>query len=430
MAPGHAEQVAPQGVVAGRFGTARWFAPERLIEITEGGVPILPIEFPERPGPVEGGEVGFQLDRAVEQGRGFLGPPLFAVEVGQGDVGVEPRGVDGDGLAEVGHRFARAIAFEPDQAAVDPQGVAELLTGAEFERLAEVGLGILERLFRLGLVRLRRGDLAAGEPAEQVEPGEVGVAGQAVAQRRLGHLGPRRAGVQFADGRKAEGPEVIGLEPQRGVEVPLRPGQRPLLEPLPPEQEVIERVRRLEPLGFDPLARRPRLIPRAGQAGRAPEVIGRRGERMDLGRGIEDPQRLPSLSPGILPGGRARDRLGQHEQEFVRASGHVVALRGRQRVGQGGKPPGAGPPLGLEHGQGRADGLACGLGVIGQIQAGEVDVADDAPRPGAEGTGRTAPRRHPGPRARRARGGSGRAGRRPGRPGPPVSVPSRFASRA
>ncbi len=117
---GQAEQLPLQGVVGGRFGTVRWVAACASSRSWSAASALLAFELPGGARVRLGGGPGRGRSSMARSSRAkrLLGPPEFAVEVGQGDVGVEPGGVDGDRPAEVGHRVARPAPFEPDQAAV------------------------------------------------------------------------------------------------------------------------------------------------------------------------------------------------------------------------------------------------------------------------------------------------------------------------
>ncbi len=100
---------------------------------------------------------------------------------------------------------------------------------------------------------------------------------------------------------------------------------------------------------------------------------------MHLGRGVEDRQRSRACSAGSSPVvGRETASASTRRKPWVP---RATSTRSEpvKVFGQGGQQAGVGrlPCLGAEHGQGGSNGLTRDLGIIGQVQAGEVDVADD-----------------------------------------------------
>src|SRR5262249_40648494 len=116
-----------------------------------------------------------------------------------------------------------------------------------------LGVGALERRSLLGAVVFRRpqgklGDVGRGQAAEQVEPGEIGPSLEAGPQPDLGLRGALAREVE--KGRKALGPVMVRLQPQRRVKPPARLAPALALVFFQTGQKQIERHGRLDPPGF------------------------------------------------------------------------------------------------------------------------------------------------------------------------------------
>src|SRR5690349_13850854 len=92
-----------------------------------------------------------------------------------------------------------------------------------------------------------------------------------------------------ADRREDMGPEIIGLQVERGVEFLDRCAPLLSVVPLLPGQEMIECRRRRESIGFTAFLLGSRLFAHAHQAGGAAQMIGP-GRRPKSSRLVEDPQ--------------------------------------------------------------------------------------------------------------------------------------------
>ena len=167
-------------------------------------------------------------------------------------MGLVETSVEPDGLPKVGDRPVQVPTLPPQQAAVNQQHVAELRHRLALEQPQGPGIVLLggrEVILRFPreVACLRRDParlgedrphLARGEPAQQVEPGEVGILIQAGVQASLGLQRPSK--LEVADGREALGPEMIRLLAQRGVEVAERLVPPAAFVPLLAGQELVE----------------------------------------------------------------------------------------------------------------------------------------------------------------------------------------------
>ncbi len=215
---------------------------------------VLAVQVHRRPGPVERSPVGPQGDGPGELCNRLVGPVLLAVHLGQDLEGLPLFIVQPHCSLEVGLGFLPRAALEPEQPAVEQDGVAERGAGSGVEQLERplvIGLGRLELMLDLslevaapGVQGLGRragqaGDLVGGEAAQLVQPGETGLGLET--GREPGPCRHRPLELETADRRQAVGPEVAGLARQRGVEVGqgLGPASPPV-EVLA-SQEVVER---------------------------------------------------------------------------------------------------------------------------------------------------------------------------------------------
>ena len=173
-----------------------------------------------------------------------------------------------------------------------------------------------------------RPDLARGEPAQQVEPGEVGLLIQAGVQAGLGLQRPSE--LEVADGREALGPEMVRLVPQHGVEVAERLVPPAAFVPLLAGQELVEGRDRRQGVGRATLPFGARHVAQPGEAGRPPQMVG-------AGRGVPLDRLVQRLQALLGP----RHRLGQDEQQDVAALRHFRLLLRRERGGQRPRCPGA-----------------------------------------------------------------------------------------
>ena len=206
------QQAGAPGMVVGRVAAIGGLAADRLVQVAQrrlgrGRRGIAAVEADQRPGTIEGGQVGLEGDGPVERPDRRVAPALLAEGRGQRGEGMIAGRVERGGALEVGNGLVEPQPLEPQYAAVHVQGVSEVADQAAVERLAEVGLGGLEVGLRLGLqgvgpgrqprcgVEFEPPHLAEGRAAQQVQPGEGRPLLQAGRQRRLGLA--RRDGEEF-----------------------------------------------------------------------------------------------------------------------------------------------------------------------------------------------------------------------------------------
>src|SRR5262249_19765920 len=164
--------------------------------------------------------------------------------------------------------------------------ILELVVGGlpeSLHGLVEIRLGFSElelgsrpegsRPVRTPLGQAQRADaeLAAGQAAQEIEPGEVGVRLEAALHTGLRRFEPR--GLDITVGHQALGPEEVGLEPQGGLELLDRLGESLALVLLLPAQEVIEGCLGAGTLRLSELPSLPGPILSPRQAGRSPQVV-------------------------------------------------------------------------------------------------------------------------------------------------------------
>ena len=142
-------QAGAPGEVAGQVAALGRCAADRLVQVAQrrlgrGRRGIATLEADQRPGAVEGGQIGLEGDGPVEPPERLVAPTLLAEGRGQRGEGVIAGRVERRGALEVGDGLVEPQPLEPQHAAVHVQGVAEVAGQAAVERLAEVGLGGLE----------------------------------------------------------------------------------------------------------------------------------------------------------------------------------------------------------------------------------------------------------------------------------------------
>ena len=153
---------------------------------------------------IKGRPVRFEGDGPRELLDGLVGLALLSRRHGR----ARHRATNGsflelDGLLVVGRGLLELAALEPNQAAVDQEELMKVVVGLaleSLERFLEIGLGFVElklgRLFQgclapglfLAKVLIPHAELAAGEAAQQIEPGEIAVGLDAVVQATISPL--------------------------------------------------------------------------------------------------------------------------------------------------------------------------------------------------------------------------------------------------
>ena len=176
----------------------------------------------------------------------LVGPVLLAVNLGQDLEELPPLVVEPHCGLKIGLGPVPLAALEPEQPAVEQDGVAERRAGSSVQQLEGplvIGLGRLELMLDLGVEGTapdlhglgsragQAGDLVRGEPAQLVQPGEIGFGLET--GRELGPRRHRTLELKTADRRQTVRPEVAWLARQRGVEV----GEG--LGPVPPPVQVL-----------------------------------------------------------------------------------------------------------------------------------------------------------------------------------------------
>ena len=277
-------------MVARQLRIGRLFELDSLVEITQrarplSSVQVLASEIHLGASPVERRRVRRERNRPAELFERLIRLPLLEVDLRQYGESLEPGFVETDGGQQVRLGGPEFFALEFQHTLIHKQRVAQIDAGLLFEQSecpAIVGRSRVELDLRLGAKRGFLGRQLVDEPpgahpklirresAEHIKPclARLELEASLEAGLRLGEL----LAPQAAYRSQAFGPELTGLELERGVERTHRLAQLAAFVSFLPDQQVIERGRRRRRRGRITRLARLHRSSGAGQAGGPPKV--------------------------------------------------------------------------------------------------------------------------------------------------------------